>query len=270
MSKGAIIFAYDKAYAYTKMAAVAARLVKKHLGIPVTLVTDKEISDPAFDQVIIHKNIEPEQLREFDGELKPWANQNRSTVYHLSPYDQTLLIDADYFVMNDVLKSVFDTDLEFACYGTATSLDGYTVFEKTIGTNSIPMQWATVIYFTKNQLAESVFSFINYIKDHFEFYSLMYNFSNLNFRNDYALSIALQTLTGYQTNNFNSLPGELYTLPPAAAIIEVRPGNEILYTYPSGITRNMVVNKVRACSVHVLGKKQLFEHEILDQLLINA
>lgn len=269
MSKGIVMFAYNGAYDYVAMACVSANLAKKYLGLPVTLITDRPVDDPVFDSVIIQERTDPVQLKVTDGELKPWHNQNRSTVYNLTPYDQTLLIDADYFIMNSRLRHLFDTNLEFACYDTANDVSDVMTLESRIGNTSIPMQWATVIYFTKNELAKSVFDFIEYIKQHYEFYSLMYNFRADKFRNDYALSIALQTLTGYNIGNFAAIPGNLDTVTFGTTIVDVRDTGEVLYMYPGGVTRDMKVSKVKHTSLHILHKINLFgTSQTLDKFKI--
>ena len=131
-----------------------------------------------FEQIIVHQRQAPEQLREFAGELRPWHNQTRATVSDLSPYDQTLLIDADYFVFNPSLQAIFDTAVDFACYGSAQELGLANSLERAIGTNHIPMYWATVIYFRRSEFAQSVFEFMDYIRQHWEFYCLLYGFRN--------------------------------------------------------------------------------------------
>lgn len=259
MSKGVLIYAYNGAYDYVKMARASAALAKKHLQLPVTLVTDEPVDYPEFDNVIVQPRTDPVQFKYTDGQLQPWHNQNRSTAYSITPYDQTLVIDADYFVMNKQLGNLFDTNIEFACYADANDVTDRKILEKTIGHNSIPMQWATVIYFTKNNLANGVFEFIEYIKNHYEFYSLMYNFRPDKFRNDYALSIALQTLTGYSSNNFANIPGDLNTVVDDTRIVDVRDNGEILILYPSSITRDMKVTKVKNVNLHFINKKTLVE-----------
>ena len=266
LSKGIVIFAYNGAYDYVDMARVSAALAKKYLQLPVTLITDRPVDYPEFDNVIIQEKTDPIQFKRTDGELKPWHNQNRSTVYELTPYDQTLLIDADYFIMNSRLLHLFETNIDFACYDTANDITNRKTLEKTIGHNSIPMQWATVIYFTKCKLAQSVFDFIQYIKEHYEFYSLMYNFRPDKFRNDYALSIALQTLTGYNWNNFSAIPGNLDTVIEDAKIVDVSARGEVMLLYPAAVTRNMMMNRFKNTNLHFLDKKRLFDDGTLDKL----
>jgi hypothetical protein len=258
MSKGIVIFAYNGAYDYVDMARTSAALAKRHLKLPVTLITDQAVDYPEFDTVIVHERTDPEQLKMTDGELKPWHNQTRPTVYALTPYEQTLVIDADYFVMNSELRNLFNTDLDFACYNTAQDITGVAELQCNIGNTSIPMQWATVMYFRRSELAEAVFDFMRYIRQNYEFYSLMYNFRADKYRNDFALSIAIQTLTGYNTGNFAQIPGTLDSLLLGTDIVDINEQGEMLYTYPSIITRDMRFSKLKNTSVHILYKLSLF------------
>ena len=258
MSKGIVIFAYNGAYDYVDMARTSAALAKRHLKLPVTLITDQTVDYPEFDTVIVHERTDPVQLKMTDGEPKPWHNQTRPTVYALTPYEQTLVIDADYFVMNSELRNLFNTDLDFACYNTAQDITGVAELQSNIGNTSIPMQWATVIYFRRSELAEAVFDFMRYIRQNYEFYSLMYNFRADKYRNDFALSIAIQTLTGYNIGNFAQIPGTLDSLLLGTDIVDINEQGEMLYTYPSIITRDMRFSKLKNTSVHILYKLSLF------------
>lgn len=266
MSKGIVIFAYNSAYDYVDMARTSAALAKRYLNLPVTLITDQAVDYPEFDTVIVEERTEPVQLKITDGELKPWHNQSRPTVYRLTPYEQTLVIDADYFVMNSDLRNLFDTDLDFACYNTAHDITGVAELQGNVGNTSIPMQWATVIYFTRSELAEAVFDFMAYIRKNYEFYSLMYNFRADKYRNDFALSIAIQALTGYSIGNFAQIPGTLDTLVMGTDIVDINEQGEIVYTYPSIITRDMKFSKIKNKSIHILYKLSLFgERGALDK-----
>ena len=53
MTQGAVIFAVgDSAIDYVAMAAWSAPRIERHLGLPTTLITDQDITDPVFDKVI--------------------------------------------------------------------------------------------------------------------------------------------------------------------------------------------------------------------------
>jgi hypothetical protein len=159
-----------------------------------------------------------------------------------------------------------DINLDFACYNTANDITGIAELQGNVGNTSIPMQWATVIYFRRSELAEAVFNFMEYIKQHYEFYSLMYNFRADKYRNDFALSIALQTLTGYNIGNFAQIPGTLDSLMLGTDIVDINTQGEIVYTYPSIITRDLKFSKLKNTSIHILYKLSLFgEHGALEK-----
>lgn len=275
MSKGVVIFAYNSKLDYISIATIAAQLAKKHLGLPVTLITDTEDVDySVFDKVIIRQsNSRGQRVFKFanHSERTVWHNQNRSSAYELSPYDQTLLIDADYLMFNSSLSSLFDTNLEFACYNYVHELTGWTSLQNGahVGNPGIHMQWATVVYFTKCQLAESVFGFMQTIKENYAYYSGLYNFSTELFRNDYTLSIALQVLTGYNESNFTAIPGRLISANTSVEIAEVRPNGELVFiwTEKSGQTQ---VTKLKDANIHIMNKDSITNPIILDQLRVLA
>lgn len=272
MSKGIIIFAYNSKINYVDIATVAAKLAKKHLGLPVSLVTNSlDVDYETFDKVIF-KDLEGDTyLRSFkysnSSERMPWHNQNRSSAYDLSPYDQTLLIDADYLMFNDSLLKLFDTNLEFACYNDVHDVSGRMGLqaEAHVGRPGIPMQWATVVYFTKCRLAESIFSFMGTIKENYSYYSSIYNFEPTLFRNDYTLSIALQVLTGYGIGNFTAIPGALISTNTGVDLIDVRDNGELVFKWNVSADKSCV-SKIKNTNIHIMNKRSITDPEILKKL----
>lgn len=275
MSKGVVIFAYNSKLDYVSIATIAARLVKKHMGLPVTLITDTENVDySVFDHVIIQQsNSRGERVFKFTNhsERVVWHNQNRSSAYELSPYDQTLLIDADYLMFNNSLLSLFSTNLEFACYDRVHEVTGWTSLQNgaRVGNPGIHMQWATVVYFTKCPLAESIFGFMQTVKENYTYYSSLYNFSTELFRNDYTLSIALQTLTGYNQSNFTAIPGNLISSNTSVEIAEVRPNGEIVFAWTQKSGQRQIT-KLKGANIHIMNKASITDSSILSQLGILA
>jgi len=251
MSKGVVIYAYNSTFDYVSSARFAAKQVRKYLDLPTTIITNKSVD--GFDNVIIAEVGESPQrgFQNSDNTITTtqWHNTNRSSVYDLSPYDQTLLIDSDYFMFNDSLKHIFNTDSEFACFDKINDLTGQTPDIITLNDISIPMQWATVVYFTKNPFAKSVFDFMQHIKSNWEYYTLLYSFRSGLFRNDFAISIALQTLSGYSTKNHDVLPGKLHSLFSMIDIKEVRDNSEVVFVW------NNKISKISGTNIHVMNKQ---------------
>lgn len=272
MSKGILIFAYNSKLNYIDIATVAAKLAKKHLRLPVTVVTDTTAVDQSvFDNVIVEQRNAASSKRLFkynngDRDITEWHNTNRSTAYELSPYDQTLLIDADYLMFNNSLSALFDTDLEFACYDRVHEITGWAGLQSTakVGYPGLHMQWATVVYFTKNKLAENIFGFMQTIKNNYVYYASAYNFTTELFRNDYTLSIALQAMTGYSKKNFTSIPGNLITANTGVDILDVRPNGEIVFSWFNKDKQN--VTKIKNTNIHIMNKRTITEPEILTKL----
>ena len=276
MSKGVLIFAYNSKIDYLSIATVAAMLVHKHLDLPVTLVTNAEnVDTDIFDQVIIRQLEGTSYERTFkfsdSTEKVQWHNQGRSSAYELSPYDQTLLLDADYLQFNSNLKYLFDTNLEFSCYNHVHDISGWTGLQDSavVGYPGISMQWATAVYFTKSKLAHGIFTMMDLIKENYSYYSSIYNFSPELFRNDYTLSIALQTLTGYSQHNFTAIPGSLISANTVVDLLEARPNGELIFAWKYNDSSTKVT-KIKNTNIHIMNKKSITNAVILDQLKVLA
>lgn len=254
MSKGVVIYAYNSTFDYISAASFAAKQVKKFLDIPVTLITDIDPKLDIFDTVII-KEVEQSGTRSIitsnAEQIKfEWKNRNRASVYDLSPYDQTLLIDADYFIFNDSLKCLFDSDLEFSCSEDIVDVSILRDTQTRVSSASMKMCWATVVYFTKCEFSKTVFEFMELIRDNWSYYSLLYNFRSDLFRNDYALSISLHLLSGFDNQHYTRLPIKLHTMFTTVPIIEVR-GSEVVFATHNGIS------KIKDTNLHVMNKLDL-------------
>lgn len=271
MSKGVLIFAFvteGNKVDYLEVANMAAGLVKKYLQLPVTIVTNKKdaIVSNAEIKVVDNETTHVRTMRGAGGKTYDinWNNSNRFDAYSLSPYDQTLMIDADYFVFSSNLNKLFDTSLEFACFNDAHDITGAgrLAHDTHLGVNSIAMQWATVVYFTKSKLAESVFSMMNTISNNYFYYSNLYNFRINMYRNDFALSIALQACTGYSNKLFNRIPGKLITASSDVEVHDVRTvdGNvEMVFKWKD--QNKEKVTKLSNTDIHLMNKELFADEE---------
>ena len=261
-SKGVLIFAWEGGtIEYARIADVSAGLVKKFLNLPTTVITNNDkYKFKHVEQVIVKDMPESSGFRDINGTRIPWVNGNRGSAYELTPYDQTLLIDADYYIFNNDLAQLFDTELEFACYDEVCDVLGGTLAQghRRLGPNSIKMQWATVIYFTKNELAEGIFDFMGKIKDNWDFYKMLYGFNNYQYRNDFALSIALQSLTGFGEHNFTRIPGKLMTVDMDGHIYEIDATGKI------AVSNNQGFKILKSTNLHFFNKRDLVTDRILS------
>lgn len=277
MSKGVLMFAFvteGSKVNYLEVANMAAGLVHQYLQLPVTIVTNKKDAVAENADTILFVDNDTKHVRTLRGTNGNtydinWNNSNRFDAYNLSPYDQTLLLDADYFVFSSNLIKLFDSNLEFACFDNAHDLTGAgrLAYDSHLGENSITMQWATVVYFTKSQLAESIFSMMGQISNNYFYYANLYNFRIGMYRNDFALSIALQACTGYSNKLFNKIPGKLITASSDVDISEVRKVDdnvELVFTWAD--QNKTKVTKISNTDIHVMNK-QLFTDEKFKQAI---
>jgi hypothetical protein len=172
--------------------------------MPVSLVTDSIVDNKIFDNIIVKPIDNKKNYRLFkDGDnvkgRDNWFNTDRFQAYNLSPYDQTIVLDTDFIVSNDNLNNLFDSNKDFACSKNHVGMHASTLVKKTdkIAINSIPMYWATVLYFTKSKLAETIFHLVEHIHDNWLWYKNLYGISSTKFRNDYAFSIAIHTMQNF-------------------------------------------------------------------------
>ena len=220
MTTGALIFAFDnESTDYVTMAQWSARNIRRHLNIPTAIVTDINPKDPrlaGFDQVI-PATAASGGTRWFEDyqATVTWHNAGRTDAYTLSPWDQTLVLDADYVVASDQLKILLDSDQDFLAHATAYDITNVNDFAALnhCGEYNMPMSWATVMMFRKSTHAELVFDCMQMIRDNWRHYKDLYRITSSTYRNDYALSIALTIVNG-QTLEYSSIPWALASVTP--------------------------------------------------------
>lgn len=213
MTLGCVIFAFDGDIAYGPQAVLAARLVKKHLKIPVTLITDCKTLDSTdvsvFDSLVV-TSIETENTRVLDNKVILFKNTNRSSAYELSPYDRTLIIDSDFLVQSNCLKPYLESDRDFMICEGMNDLLKRTPNTLLLDPASIPMLWATNIIFNKTPEVKAIFELVDHVKAHWSYYGALYKFDTRRFRNDYAFSVACHTLGGFGVDKvYTALPSPL-------------------------------------------------------------
>lgn len=203
MTRGALIFAFDNgAINYVKLAAWTAENIKRHLGIPVALVTDIDVvmASDAFDRVIISDRCEGNGRYFSDiKDTVPWHNKTRPDAYDLSPWDETLVLDADYVIASDQLQTLFGINRDFQAYRWTYDITNTSDFAEFnyFGRYGMPMWWATVMYFRRSVATEYIFDTMKMVRDNWRHYCDLYASRRGSYRNDHALSIALNLINGH-------------------------------------------------------------------------
>lgn len=227
MTTGALIFAFNNEQTdYVRMAAWSASNIRRHLGIPVAVVTDDVDNDVVknnFDCVIA-ASAESGGTRHFTdyAQSVTWHNAARTNAYQLTPWEQTLVLDADYVVASDRLKSLFNADCDFVCHKNAYDLSSGQPLDNlnSFGEYQFPMWWATVMLFRRSNTAEYIFDAMQMIKQNWQHYRDLYSINNKTYRNDFALSIALGIVSGH-TLQVDSIPWNLASTMPEHTVVEL-------------------------------------------------
>ena len=286
MSKGIIIFAQNNEYVdYASQACACAGYARKNLSLvdEICLVTNtetleskKDLINEYFDNIIVTDAFQPENLRLFkdtidNTEYASFKNMSRSEVYALSPYDETLVIDSDYFIMNNVLDQVWgsDNDVMINCKYRDVS-ERHKEHIEYLDNFSIPMYWATVFYFKKSDYAENLFTIISHIKHNYKYYYYLYNCSGNLYRNDFAFSMALHILNGSVAFDVPSLPIEyLNNSFDLDDIFRINSHNDIImYCADAERVTAHLLSRFTNTDLHVMNKKAI--GRFIDDFLSNG
>lgn len=237
MSRGVVLIARNNSSVdYTKQAYWLAFRIRKYLDLPTTLITDnvayleKHFTDHIFDNVIeipnennyTHKGYKDGMYARQTLEFK---NTARCNVYELSPYDETLVMDTDFIVSNDVLKNCFEQKNDLMLYKNAVELSNWrdlSEFDR-ISENSVDFYWATVIFFRKTSVNKTFFDLVKHIQENYYHYKNLYQLKGTTFRNDFAFSIAIHIMNGHSAGNFVvELPGTMYYITDRDQLVELK------------------------------------------------
>ena len=286
MSRGIIVFAQNNGYVnYAKQACACAGYVRKHLSLydeiclvtnTETLESEKKLIDEFFDNVIVSDTFQPDNVRLFkdttrDTEYASFRNMGRSDVYELSPYDETLVIDSDYFIMNNVLDQVWNSanDVMINCKYIDVS-ERHKDNISYLDNFSIPMYWATVFYFKKSDFAENLFTLISHIKYNYKYYYYLYNCSGNLFRNDFAFSMALHILNGSVAFDVPSLPIDYMNNSfDLDDIFRVNSHNDIImYCADAERITDHLLSRFTCTDLHIMNKKAV--SRFIDDFLLHG
>jgi hypothetical protein len=281
--KGIVIFAHNnKQVDYGILATVAAGLAKKNLKVPVTLITDKTTIEwmqesgtylkaiPIFHKIILVENEEFNNHRLlFDGtdsQIVPFKNLNRNSVWNLTPYETTLLIDSDFLIFSDYLDKFWDLDFDVMISSAMQDIKGTRagILDKRISETGVRMLWATTVMFKKNHRSKLFFDLVDYIKDNYKHYADLFRFNPKQYRNDISFSIAKHILDGFEENLVGSLPSVLTTI-DKDILHSVLPDGSLLFLLNNEQSNQYSAISILNTDVHVMNKQSVVR--VSSQLL---
>lgn len=169
MNRGYLTLAQNGTHDYVKMAYVLAMSLKLSQGVDTKL------------SVIVNKNdsILEEYCNVFDKIIKvpvpedEWKVQNKWMYFDLTPYDETIVLDADMLFFTDhswwwdafVLDDLVFTETVLNFRGEETTSDYY---RKVFTENSLPNHYTALFFFRKNKEVEKYFQLVRLIFENWQ------------------------------------------------------------------------------------------------------
>lgn len=216
MSSGVLLYCHDTPNtSYSKIADKCVGLIEQNLNLPVTIVTDTTTKSSLKSRCNF-KIIEPQKNN--TKLSQPWYNLERHLAYEHSPYDNTVVIDVDYFCFTNKLKKLLDSGYDFLIHQEAhdVTMRNNMKYERESMLNLV---WATVLIFKKTSRVKKIFDTVKFVKDHYVHFCNLYRISYRNFRNDYAFAIALNQINGF--TDYNIIKDSIATVPSDVKILKI-------------------------------------------------
>ena len=279
MSKGFMMFAHNNSEIdYLKLAVVNSLLIQKNLGVKnITVVTDpfslehaektlgKKLIKKAINNLIVvdkdkkFKNTNIRLYKDTSHTVKnlSFYNVNRCDAYDLSPYDETILLDADYLILSNTLNQCWGHNNELMMNWKYQDI----MFERKdpslnrLYDMGITMYWATVVYFRKTDYVESFFNLVKHVKNNPQYYRDLYKWQGTLYRNDYSFSIAAHMMSGFVDKGIPQLPTTLYKSFDTDDIHSAVDSNSIImYLEKPKEPGNFILSKWSDIDLHVMNK----------------
>jgi len=279
--RGFLLHAFSsKELDYATLAVCCALSIKTNLkNNNVTIIMDERIEknlkslfsssviDKAFDDIIISKQEFKVAKRlhydtPWDSFTADFNNNSRFLSYECSPYNESILLDTDYIVMNDSFDNVWSSKEDLLINKKVTDLKGKpfpNIKDQRLSDHGIPLYWATIVYFRKSPSAETFFNLVDYIRENYNFFQFLYEFPPSFYRNDFSFSIAVHIMNGYIKNGIKPLIEDtIIASYQKDAIAEIIDSREIIFLSHNVKEewKNTLVN-IKDTNVHIMNKREL-------------
>ena len=193
MSQGYLVMAQGN---YLNMAVALAESIKKTQSTVnnISIIIDCDVTEhPAVDNFIVLKN-------DLSGDDK-WKIHNRCQFYELSPYDETVILDADMLFLSDVsgwwnMMNKYDMLITNKVKTYRDEWVNVNPYRKAFVANNMPNVYSAFTYFKKTQQNKTFFDLLKSIITNWNAWSVRYTpESRQTFPSiDLAMSIAVKIL----------------------------------------------------------------------------
>ena len=175
-----------------------------------------------------------------------------------------MVLDVDYIVNSDKLLKLFTLPTDFACHDKTSFIMQPKLPQEILSSYSFNTLWASVIIFKKTQRVKQIFECLEMVQNNFEHYSEIHHFISPTYRNDYALTIALNIVNGHLRQKSDLIPWNLLHVGKNTKIVPEQ--KSILNTEYKVIFDNWKKGKIKKeyilikdLDFHMFNKKNLLE-----------
>lgn len=160
MTQGYLVMAQGKEYA--TQAEHLARSIKKTQSCvsSLSVITDQEVDATLFDVVI--------KIENDLAATSKWKVENRVNFYDSTPYDETVILDADMLFLSDVshwwkLFAKYDLLLTSKVMTYRQEVITNSFYRKTFRANKLPDVYSAFTYFKKSETSDTFFKLVKNI-----------------------------------------------------------------------------------------------------------
>ena len=170
MTKGIVVLAQNnETDDYVLQACLLAMSLQIHNDVRISLITDDKVPEEyisLFDKII------PIPFGD-SAEDSEWKVENRWKIYHASPYDETIVMDTDMLVLQNI-DTWWNFLSNYEMYFTSKVLNyrGETAntdyYRKTFVENNLPNLFSGFHYFKKCEFAQEFYHWLELVVNNWE------------------------------------------------------------------------------------------------------
>jgi hypothetical protein len=205
---------------------------------------------------------------------KKWKVENRWKLYHASPYDETIVLDTDMLVLNNIenaWKFVESHNLFFTSvvknYKGNTVVD--TVYRKTFIENNLPNLYSGMFYFKKSADTEQFFKILEFITFNWQriYFDNIPKYTQKFFSFDVSVSIAAKIL-GIDDNIVHTHSPFYFThMKPALQGWEPSPGSWLTQTLVHfNENKELFLNNIKQTGIFHYVEDEFLTNDIIEKL----
>jgi hypothetical protein len=170
MSKGIVVLAQNNATDnYVEQATLLAMSLHTYNDVPISLITNDKVPE---EYVSLFDKIIPIPFGD-SAEDSEWKVENRWKIYHASPYDETIVMDTDMLVLQNIDTwwnflsnyEVFYTSNVLTYKGETANTSYY---RKTFIDNNLPNLFCGLHYFKKCDFAQEFYTWLELVVKNWE------------------------------------------------------------------------------------------------------